>query len=117
MLSMRKQLAPLRLSTRTAALAALLALGPFAAHAQEAGTQPEQPAQAAEQPTTPAGAQPSASAVPQPEWEKVCGDIRDQRECHTSRRRVAATGQALAQFMIIERGDKKLVQVAVPPVA
>ena len=111
MLCMRKQMAPLRLSTRTAVLSAFLALGPVAADAQEAAPQPAQPAQAAQ------GAQPSGPAVPQPEWEKVCGDIRDERECHTSRRRVAATGQVLAQFMIIERGDKKLVQVAVPPVA
>ena len=30
---------------------------------------------------------------------------------------MAATGQTLSQFMIIERGDKKLIQIAVPPVA
>ena len=116
MLSMRTRSGPIGLLTTTAALSALLALGAIAAHAQEASPAPEQPAQAAEPPAAPAGQQGTA-AVPQPEWEKVCGQIKDQQECHTSRRRVAATGQALAQFMIIERGDKKLVQIAVPPVA
>ena len=39
------------------------------------------------------------------------------QECHTSRKRLAATGQPIAQLLIIERGDKKLLQIAVPPVA
>ena len=43
--------------------------------------------------------------------------INKQQECHTSRKRLAATGQAIAQFLVIERGDKKLLQLAVPPVA
>ena len=55
--------------------------------------------------------------MPQPEWEKVCGTVNNAQECHVSRRRIAATGQALAQIMLIERGDKKLIQIAVPPVA
>ena len=42
---------------------------------------------------------------------------RIPQECHTSRKRLAATGQPLAQFLVIERGDKKLLQIAVPPVA
>jgi len=54
--------------------------------------------------------------VPQPDWEKVCGKVNDQQECHISRRRLSATGQAIAQVMLIERPDKKLVQIAVPPV-
>jgi invasion protein IalB len=58
-----------------------------------------------------------SAAVEQPGWEKVCGTINEAQECHISRRRLAATGQAIAQFMIIERADKKLVQIAVPPVA
>ena len=60
---------------------------------------------------------PRAAAVPQPEWEKVCGKINNNQECHTSRKRLAATGQPIAQLLIIERGDKKLLQIAVPPVA
>ena len=91
--------------TGSAMLAALLAFSAGAAAAQDAA-QPEQP---------PAGAE--ATTVTQPEWEKVCGEINDQRECHISRKRVAATGQPIAQFMIIERADKKLAQIAVPPVA
>ena len=59
----------------------------------------------------------AAAAVPQPDWEKVCGKINDAQECHTSRKRLAATGQPIAQFLVIERGDKKLLQIAVPPVA
>ena len=39
------------------------------------------------------------------------------QECHTSRKRLAATGQPIAQFLVIERGEKKLLQLAVPPVA
>ena len=65
----------------------------------------------------PARRRASRRRLAQPEWEKVCGPVKEQQECHISRRRVAATGQAIAQFMIIERGDKKLIQVAVPPVA
>ncbi len=70
-----------------------------------------------------AGAAASAAAgsdtapIAQPDWEKVCGEVNNQQECHISRKRVAATGQAIAQFLVIERGDKKLLQVAVPPVA
>lgn len=81
-----------------------------AASAQEAAP----PAAA---PAVPAPAAGAAASVPQPNWEKLCGKINDQTECHTSRKRLAATGQAIAQFMIIERGDKKLIQIAVPPVA
>lgn len=96
---------PLGLWTRTAALASLLTLGTLPALAQDAAA-----------PAAPAGGQ-QANQVEQPDWEKVCGEVNDQQECHISRRRVAATGQAIAQFMIIERQDKKLVQIAVPPVA
>jgi invasion protein IalB len=86
------------------ALAALLAWGSPAA------------AQDAEQPA--AAAPPAAEGtVAQPDWEKVCGTVKEQEECHIGRKRLAATGQPLAQFLIIERGDKKLVQIAVPPVA
>jgi invasion protein IalB len=116
MLSMRKHMAPLRLSTRTAVLSALLALYSVEAQAQDAA-QPEQPAPAVEQPAALEGADPSGPAVPQPEWEKVCGVIKEQRECHTGRARLAATGQRLVEFKIIERGDKKLLHVSVPPVA
>ena len=59
----------------------------------------------------------SRRPIAQPDWEKVCGKINDQQECHTSRKRLAATGQPIAQFLVIERGDKKLLQLAVPPVA
>jgi invasion protein IalB len=69
---------------------------------------------AAPAPDAAAGAQ---APIPQPDWEKVCGKISEQQECHTSRKRVAATGQPIAQFLVIERGDKKLLQIAVPPVA
>jgi invasion protein IalB len=72
----------------------------------------EDPAAAAAPAAPPAGA-----AIAQPDWEKVCGKISDQQECHTSRKRLAATGQPIAQFLVIERGDKKLLQIAVPPVA
>ena len=43
--------------------------------------------------------------------------LNNSQECHTSRKRLAATGQPIAQFLVIERGDKKLLQIAVPPVA
>jgi len=82
------------------ALAVAASLSAGAAHAQDAAPAQEQP----------------GANVTQPDWEKVCGNINDQQECHVSRRRLAATGQPIAQLMIIERGDKKLVQVAVPPV-
>ena len=62
-------------------------------------------------------AAPAEGAIAQPDWEKICGKIKDAQECHTSRKRLAATGQPLAQFLVIERGDKKLLQIAVPPVA
>jgi invasion protein IalB len=108
----RKLLSRTRLWTNTVALSALFALGAVPTQAQEA------PAPAAEAPAAAAPAPtPNTNVAPQPDWEKVCGPVKDQQECHISRRRVAATGQALAQFMIIERGDKKLIQVAVPPVA
>ena len=94
-----------------AAIAAFLALGAAGAVAQD---QPAAPAAPAAAPDTAAA---PAVGVNQPEWEKVCGNVSDQQECHTSRRRLAATGQPIAQVMIIERADKKLVQVAVPPVA
>jgi invasion protein IalB len=114
MLFMRKPSSPAALWTRTVALSALLAVNIGAARAQDA------PAPAAEAPAAAAApaapAQPAASAVAQPDWEKICGTIKDQQECHVSRKRLAATGQPLAQFMIIERGDKKLIQIAVPPV-
>lgn len=98
------------LASRAATLSVLLTIGATAARAQDA------PAQAA--PAAPAAAPAApANAAPQPDWEKVCGEVNKQQECHISRRRVAATGQPLAQFMIIERGDKKLIQIAVPPVA
>jgi len=72
----------------------------------------EDPAAAAA-PAAPA----AGAAVAQPDWEKVCGKIKETQECHTSRKRLAATGQPIAQFLVIERGDKKLLQIAVPPVA
>lgn len=94
---------------RTLTLATLLALAGLPAAAQD------QPAAATED--APAAAAPAEGAVAQPDWEKICGKIKDVQECHTSRKRLAATGQPLAQFLVIERGDKKLVQIAVPPVA
>ena len=103
-----------------AMLSALLALSASPATAQDANApaaQPEAAAPAAA-PDQPAGVgQPAANAAAQPDWEKVCGQVNNQQECHISRKRVAATGQPLAQVMIIERGDKKLIQIAVPPVA
>jgi invasion protein IalB len=56
------------------------------------------------------------AAVPQPDWQKVCGKVKEEQECQISRTRVAATGQPIAQMLIIERGDKKLLQVNIPPV-
>lgn len=94
---------------RTLALATLFALAALPAAAQD------QPAAATED--APAAAAPAEGAVAQPDWEKICGKIKDAQECHTSRKRLAATGQPLAQFLVIERGDKKLLQIAVPPVA
>jgi invasion protein IalB len=78
----------------------------------QSGQAPAAPAAGA--PAAGAGAQPS---IPQPDWQKLCGKVNEQQECHIGRKRLAATGQAIAQFMIIERGDKKLIQIAVPPVA
>jgi invasion protein IalB len=89
--------------TRTAAFAALFALGAASAQAQD---QQQQPAAEAAPP-----------AIDQPEWEKVCGKVNEQQECHISRKRLAATGQPIAQVLVIERAEKKLLQVAVPPVA
>jgi invasion protein IalB len=96
------------------ALAALLTLGALPAAAQD-----QQPAPAPA-PAPAAGAADAAAPqapIAQPDWEKVCGKINDAQECHTSRKRLAATGQAIAEFLVIERGDKKLLQLAVPPVA
>lgn len=96
---------PIGHSCRLATLAAVLALGAVPASAQ----QQAQPA--------PAASGDQATGVTQPDWEKVCGKVKDQQECHIGRKRLAATGQPIAQFLVIERGDKKLVQIAVPPVA
>jgi invasion protein IalB len=93
------------------ALVALFAFAAFPAAAQD------QPAATEAAPTAAAPAAPAEGAVPQPDWEKICGKIKDTEECHTSRKRVAATGQPLVVFLVIERGDKKLLQIAVPPVA
>ena len=93
------------------ALAALFALAAFPAAAQD------QPAATEAAPTAAAPAASADGAVPQPDWEKICGKVKDVEECHTSRKRVAATGQPLVVFLVIERGDKKLLQIAVPPVA
>jgi len=95
--------------TRTMALAAVLALGAATAYAQD---QTQAPTAGAQAPA--AGAQ---AAVDQPDWQKVCGPVNEQQECHVSRQRLAATGQPIAQFLVIERQDKKLLQIAVPPVA
>jgi invasion protein IalB len=92
--------------TRTAALAALLAFGAVPAQAQDQ----------LQAPTGDADAQ-AETNIEQPDWEKVCGNVNEQQECHISRKRLAATGQPIAQFLVIEREDKKLLQVAVPPVA
>ncbi|MBA3518430.1 MAG: invasion associated locus B family protein [Rhizobiales bacterium] len=107
----RKPSSPAGFWTTKVLVAAILSIAATTAEAQDAPAPAAQPAAAAAAP-----AQPNPG-VPQPEWEKVCGTVKEQQECHISRRRVAATGQALAQFMIIERGDKKLIQIAVPPVA
>lgn len=94
-----------------------VAAAAFLISAGSSGFTQDQPAvedpAAAAAPAAPA----TGAAVAQPEWEKVCGKISDQQECHTSRKRLAATGQPIAQFLVIERGDKKLLQIAVPPVA
>jgi invasion protein IalB len=111
MLSTRMQSTHAAHWAKTAMLSAMLAFGSFSASAQDANAPAAQPPAAAAPP-----AQPNAE-VQQPEWEKVCGNVNNAQECHTARRRVAATGQVLAQVMIIERADKKLVQIAVPPVA
>ena len=105
--------------TRAALLAAALAAASPVAQAQDGAPAAEQPA--AETPAAagaPAAAAPAqADAVPQPEWEKICGTVNEAQECHISRRRLAATGQPLAQVMLIERPDKRLLQIAVPPIA
>jgi invasion protein IalB len=102
---MLKSSSQVRLLTRAAMLAAVVACGAVPAAAQDAAPQP------------PAAASGDQTPVPQPDWEKVCGKVNDQQECHISRKRLAATGQPIAQFLVIERGGKKLLQVAVPPVA
>jgi invasion protein IalB len=100
---------PARHLARAAACAALLGVFALPANAQTQPAAPAKPAAAA------AGtAQPD---VQQPDWEKVCGTVNKAQECHVSRRRIAATGQAIAQFLVIERDNKKLLQIAVPPVA
>jgi invasion protein IalB len=104
-----------------ATVAAVMILGAAGAVAQDQAPAAEA-APSAEQPAAPSGEQQAAPGAPstgvaQPEWEKVCGNVSEQQECHISRRRLAATGQPIAQVMLIERGDKKLIQVAVPPVA
>jgi invasion protein IalB len=102
----------IRKSSSLVAIATLLAFSAAPVSAQD------QPAPATEAPAVAAPpAAPGAAAVPQPEWEKICGKINNSDECHTSRKRLAATGQPIAQFLVIERGDKKLLQLAVPPVA
>ena len=98
---------PSRFRIGTAVLSAFLGLAALPAYAQDANA----PAAPAAQAPLPA-----QNPVQQPEWEKVCGKVGDQQECHVSRRRLSATGQAIAQVMLIERNDKKLVQIAVPPV-
>jgi invasion protein IalB len=101
-----------------AMVAAVMTLGAAAAVAQDQAPAAEA-MPSTEQPAAPSGEQQAApsTGVAQPEWEKVCGNVSEQQECHISRRRLAATGQPIAQVMLIERGDKKLIQVAVPPVA
>jgi invasion protein IalB len=91
---------------RSVLLAALFAAPPGLA--QDAAPQAEAPA--AEAPAQTEG-------VPQPDWEKVCGTVNEAQECHISRRRLAATGQPLAQVMVIERPEKIHLQISVPPVA
>ncbi|HWL93503.1 MAG TPA: invasion associated locus B family protein [Phycisphaerae bacterium] len=107
---MRKRSGPVGLATGAALAAALLGWAPAFAQDAEA---PAAEAPAAE--AAPGTAAPSS--VPQPDWTKVCGTVNEKEECHTERRRLAATGQPIAQFMIIEREGKRLVQIAVPPVA
>jgi invasion protein IalB len=102
---------------RTLALAALLAFAALPANAQDQPAAAPEDAPAAATEDTLAPAAPAEGAIAQPDWEKICGKIKDVQECHTSRKRLAATGQPLAQFLVIERGDKKLLQIAVPPVA
>jgi invasion protein IalB len=103
---MRKSIGPAATMAQAGALAALFILGTSLSQAQDAAPAAAAPAATSE-----------GQAAPQPEWEKICGKIGEQQECHVSRKRVAATGQPIAQFLIIERNDKKLLQVAVPPVA
>jgi invasion protein IalB len=117
--SMPKAWSPMQRRTQGLVLAAFLALGAAPALAQDAAPAapaPAAPAQAAPAPAAPAAPAPGAE-IAQPDWEKVCGEVNKQQECHIGRRRLAATGQPIAQFMIIERQDKKLIQIAVPPVA
>ncbi|MGH6923244.1 MAG: invasion associated locus B family protein [Propylenella sp.] len=102
MIFTRTSSSPVARWTRTAAFAALFAFGAVSAEAQDQ----QQPAAGAAPPT-----------IDQPEWEKVCGKVNEQQECHISRKRLAATGQPIAQVLVIERAEKKLLQVAVPPVA
>jgi invasion protein IalB len=94
-----------------AALAAMLSLSaPVFAQDAEAPAAETPAAEAAPGAAAPTG-------VPQPDWTKVCGTVNEEQECQVLRQRLAATGQPIAQIMIMERGDKKLVQIAVPPVA
>ncbi len=109
MTSTCKSTGPVRFLAQVATFAALLALGAIPAAAQD------QPAPAAD--ATAAAQAGQTAPIAQPDWEKVCGKVSDQQECHVSRKRLAATGQAIAQFLVIERAGKKLLQLAVPPVA
>ena len=71
-------------------------------------------AQDTTQPSAQAG-QPAPAA--QPDWIKICNEIPKDKTtvCIVTRERRAATGQLLAQIMLAEVKDKKLVRVAVPP--
>ena len=104
----RKSVSPVAQGARMAAVLTFFALSGVPAQAQDQAAPAAAPAVAAA---------PASPSIPQPDWEKVCGNINKAQECHTSRKRLAATGQAIAQFLIIERSDKKLLQLAVPPVA
>ncbi len=100
----RRSSSPVTCLAGAAAFAALIAFSPASAQTQDQ----VQPAP---------GAQGEGANLEQPDWEKVCGTVNENEECHISRKRLAATGQPIAQFLVIERTDKKLLQVAVPPVA
>jgi invasion protein IalB len=73
-------------------------------------------AQAQDQSAPAAGEQNAQADIQQPEWQKVCGTVNEKEECQVGRKRLAATGQPIAEFLIIEREDKKLLQISVPPI-